>query len=107
MSPRANANTPKKLSEAEFTCKAIKALRVPPYRGIHTVYTGFNREFKNYFGKNPVDATKELVAKGVITSRPVKGGALIYIAGEQPIYDGTKTAGRQPKESPTLTKILG
>jgi len=43
----------KKISEYDFVVKAIKKLRKPPYKGIHSVYSGFNQAFKEYFGTNP------------------------------------------------------
>lgn len=107
MSKEAAKKVNKKITEEEFTLKAISALRKPPYKGIHTVYSGFNREFRNYFGKNPVDCTKRLAAEGKIDLRPIRGGALIYVKGEQPVYvPGERNEG-QPKESPTLGRILG
>jgi len=39
--------------EEEFVYRAIKRLRKPPYRGIHSVFSGFNQAFKEHFGKNP------------------------------------------------------
>jgi hypothetical protein len=62
------------ISEEEFVFRAIKRLRKPPYRGIHTVYSGFNQAFKEHFGKNPVEMTQKLAAEGKIVIRPVKGG---------------------------------
>lgn len=97
----------KKLTESEFVKKAIKNLRKPPYKGIHTVYTRFNKEFRNYFGKDPKVATLALAKKGEIETRPVKGGALIYLKGEMPVYIEGEKPEKQPKESPTLAKILG
>jgi len=47
----------KKLTEEEFVVQAIKNLRKEPFRGIHTVYSGFNEAFRKYFGTNPVEAT--------------------------------------------------
>lgn len=70
----------KKLSHEEFVKKAIKNLRKPPYKGIHTVYSGFNQAFRAYFLEDPVKITKELVSKGIIVSRPAKGGAYIFLA---------------------------
>ncbi len=50
-----------KLSQEEFIKKAIVSLRKEGYKGIHTVYSGFNTAFKKYFdGENPVDATNKL-----------------------------------------------
>ena len=71
----------KKLSKEEFVKKAIQNLRTEKYKGIHTVFSGFNKAFKKYFdGADPVEATKELDKKGVIVSRPARRGAYILLA---------------------------
>lgn len=72
-----------KLTEEEFVRKAIKKLR-GKYKGIHTVYSGFNSAFKEYFGTNPVEATQRLVSEGKINIRPVKGGVMIYLPEDSP-----------------------
>ena len=74
----------KKLTEYEFVVRAIKRLRRPPYKGIHSVYSGFNQAFKEYFGTNPVETTQRLAKEGKITIRPVKGGVMLYIPEEAP-----------------------
>jgi len=74
--------TSKKLTKEEFVKKAIKNLRKPPYKGIHTVYSGFNQAFRAYFDEDPVQATKELSSKGVIVIRPAKGGVYMLLAGD-------------------------
>jgi len=84
-----------KMGEEEFVYRAIKRLRKPPYRGIHSVYSGFNQAFKEHFGKNPVEVTKRMAEEGKIVTRPVRGGVMLYLAEEAP----------QPKES-VLQKIL-
>ena len=69
-----------KLSQEEFVKKAIVTLRKEGYKGIHTVYSGFNEAFKEYFpGESPVDATNKLASEGKITIRPVKGGVMLYL----------------------------
>ncbi len=68
-----------KLSEEEFVVRAIKKLRKPPYKGIHSVYSGFNQAFKEYFGTNPVEATRKLTEEGRIITRPAKGGVMLYL----------------------------
>ena len=71
----------KKLSKEEFVKRAIQKLRKGEYRGIHTVFSGFNEAFRKYFnGADPVEATKELVEKGIIVCRPAKRGAYILLA---------------------------
>jgi hypothetical protein len=72
-----------KLQKEEFIVRAIKKLR-GKYRGIHTVFSGFNDAFRQYFGEDPRPATQELAAKGVIEIRPVKGGVMLYLKGEGP-----------------------
>lgn len=73
-----------KLSEEEFIARAIEKLRKPPYKGIHSVYSGFNRAYKEYFGTNPVEMTQKLAEKGRIVTRPVKGGVMIYLPQDAP-----------------------
>jgi hypothetical protein len=52
----------RKLTEEEFVLQAIKKLRKEPFRGIHSVYSGFNEAFRKYFGTNPVEVTSGLAA---------------------------------------------
>ena len=72
-----------KLTEEEFVKKAVKKLR-GKYKGIHTVYSGFNNAFKEYFGTNPIEATQRLASEGKINIRPVKGGVMIYLPEDAP-----------------------
>jgi hypothetical protein len=74
-----------KLSAEEFVRLAIEKLRLENYKGIHTVYSGFNEAFKTYFeGENPIETTDRLAADGKIGLRPVKGGVMIYPPGLGP-----------------------
>jgi hypothetical protein len=59
-------------------------LRKDPFRGIHSVYSGFNEAFRKHFGTNPIEATSRLAAEGKIETRPFKGGAMLFLAGEAP-----------------------
>ena len=81
----------KKVSEYEFIVRAIKKLRKPPYKGIHTVYSGFNQAFREYFDKDPVEATTKLAEEGKIASRPVKGGVILYLPEDAPASGKAKT----------------
>lgn len=75
----------KKLSHEEFVKKAIVSLRKEGYKGIHSVYSGFNNAFKKYFeGENPVEVTNKLAKEGKIVLRPVKGGVMLYLPEEAP-----------------------
>lgn len=104
-----------KLTPAQFTVKAIKALRKAdkdgnPRLGIHTVYSGFITAFREYFGYEPgekedvmvkgqmktrtvagtdqaFEMLKELAAKGVIQMHGAKGGSMIYLPGEMPEFE--------------------
>jgi len=84
------------ISEEEFVYRAIKRLRKPPYRGIHSVFSGFNQAFKEHFSKNPIEATQKLAGEGKIVTRPVKGGVMLYLPEDAP----------QPQKG-VLQKILG
>lgn len=88
----------KKISEYDFVVKAIKKLRKPPYKGIHSVYSGFNQAFREYFQKDPVETTIKLAEEGKIVTRPVKGGVTIYLPEDAPASRGSKSV---------LDKILG
>jgi hypothetical protein len=49
-----------KLRPEEFVKLAIAKLRLENYKGIHSIYSGFNEAFKSYFvGANLIDATGE------------------------------------------------
>jgi hypothetical protein len=80
----------KKLTEEEFVIQAIKKLRKEPFRGIHSVYSGFNEAFRKYFGTNPVEATSKLTAEGKIETRLFKGGAMLFLSGEAPKRPSTE-----------------
>jgi hypothetical protein len=74
-----------KLSHEEFVKRAIVSLRKEGFKGIHSVYSGFNEAFKKYFkDENPVDATNKLAAEGKIVIRPVKGGVMLYMPEDAP-----------------------
>jgi len=69
----------------EFILTAIEKLRTPNYKGIHTVYSGFNEAFREYFPDlDPVKETERLSREGKIEIRPAKGGVMIYKPGEAP-----------------------
>jgi nitrogenase molybdenum-iron protein alpha/beta subunit len=74
-----------KLSHEEFIQTAIVKLRTEGYKGIHSVYSGFNEAFKAYFSEDPVAATTKMSKEGKIQLMPVKGGVMIYLPGEAPV----------------------
>lgn len=74
-----------KMSHEEFVKKAIVSLRKEGYKGIHSVYSGFNNAFKKYFkDDDPVAATNKLAREGKVVIRPVKGGVMLYLSDEAP-----------------------
>ena len=86
----------KKFNEYDFVVRGIRKLRKPPYKGIHSVYSGFNKAFKDYFNKNPVEVTNQLAEEGKIVIRPVRGGVMLYLPEDFPSSGGS-----------VLAKILG
>ncbi len=78
------AEEERKLTEEEFIVQAIRKLRKDPFRGIHSVYSGFNEAFRKYFGTNPVEATSRLANERKIETRPFKGGVMLFLPGEAP-----------------------
>ena len=88
-----------KMDEEQFILRAIRRLRKPPYKGIHTVYSGFNEAFKQFYGKSAIEITTRMAQDGKIITRPVKGGVMMYLPGEAPV--GKVTAAQA-----ALAKIL-
>ena len=73
------------LGHEEFVRLAVTKLRLTNYKGIHSVYSGFNEAFKTYFeGVNPIEVTGELARQGKISLRPVKGGVMLYLPEDGP-----------------------
>jgi hypothetical protein len=84
---KTNGKVAKKLSYEEFFRKGIINLRKPPYKGIHAVYSGFNKAFKDYYGtEGPTvrEAQEELIAEGKLSVRFVKGGVMFYLPEDAP-----------------------
>lgn len=74
-----------KLSYEEFVKKAIVTLRKEGFKGIHTVYSGFNEAFKKYYENvNPIETTTKLAEEGKIVIRPAKGGVMLYLPEDAP-----------------------
>ncbi|MDE2188631.1 MAG: hypothetical protein KGJ35_02805 [Patescibacteria group bacterium] len=77
-------NTDSKLTVEQFVLKAIDALAAKDKKTgetrktIHTVYSGFNDAFREYFpGTDPIQEVKKLVEEGKICFRFCRGGAII------------------------------
>jgi hypothetical protein len=92
----------------EFTVHAIESLRTPPWKGIHTTFSGFKDAACDYFGEiHPVTGKKVLLPvetfvewlkdlqnRKIIESHPSYRGALIYLYGERPKKTREITRGR-------------
>lgn len=89
----------KKMTHEEFAERAIKALRKPPHKTIHVVYSGFNEAFRQYFGEDPRPIVDKMVGDGFLNLRVVKGGAIIGLSSEKNDLDGNTG-------SAALAKIL-
>lgn len=73
------------MTHYEFIERAVKTLRKGDYKGIHTVYSGFNAAFRKVFpGDNPVEVTRNLEQEGKIVVKLARGGAMIYLPEDAP-----------------------
>ncbi len=77
-----------RLSSEEFIRLAVVRLRSGNFKGIHSVYSGFNEAFKKYFeGGDPVKATTDLAGDGKLVIRPAKNGVMLYLPEDAPQGD--------------------
>lgn len=85
---------PQQMSEEQFILRGIERLRTKGHKSIHTVYSGLNTAFREYFGKgaDPVATQKRMAAAGTIVIVPAHGGVLLYKKGEEPNMVGTPSA---------------
>jgi hypothetical protein len=78
---------PEKLSYEEFVKQAILKLRTGDYKGIHSVYSGFNDAFRKYYpGIDPVEITNQLAKEKKITVIPRRGGVMLYLPEDAPQF---------------------
>lgn len=85
MAKRGRTKTNHTMTPEKFTLDAITTLREGVYKGIHTVYSGFNEAFRLQFPDlDPIVETKKLSELGKIVIRVVRGGAIIYRPGDAP-----------------------
>jgi len=69
--------------------KRTGEMRTPS--GLHTVYSGFNAAWEDYYGTNPVEAVSAMVENGNLEGHPTKGGFMIYLPGT--MSKGNRTSG--------------
>jgi hypothetical protein len=96
----------RKLSREDFIVQGILNLRKEPYKGIHVVYSGFNKAFMDYFGESSKEYIDVLVEEGLLVKFLARGGVIIGLAVDFPKKERRKKTGRPP-HSDTLKKILG
>ena len=74
-----------KMSHEDFFTRAILKLRdTSKSQGIHSVFSGFNQAFREYYLEDPVEVTQKLASEGKIDVKPAKRGVMIYLPGEGP-----------------------
>ncbi len=80
------SGTPRKrLTYEEFFRRAVLRLRdTSKSLGIHSVYSGFNQAFREYYGEDPVPVTQQLARDGKIVMQPRRGGVMIYLPEDAP-----------------------
>jgi len=84
------------LSPEEFIRLAVVRLRAANFKGIHSVYSGFNEAFKKYFeGADAIKATTEFAEAGRLVIRPAKNGVMLYLPEEAPQGDRGERALRK------------
>ena len=78
----------KKLTPEEFVRLAIVKLRNGNFKGIHSVYSGFNEAFRKYYESgDPVQVTNRFGEEGKLVIRPVKSGVMLYLPEDAPQGD--------------------
>lgn len=96
----------RKINKKKFVLNAIHTLRQPKYLGIHAVYSGFNKAFREYYDLDPIAEVDKLVDQKIIVKQPVKGGVMLYDYEEYQ-RDNKFSKGKAKKESGlVLKKIL-
>lgn len=87
------------LTAQQFVLRGIVKLRKDGYKGIHSVYSGFNSAFREHFNQDPVPITTGMAKRGEIITIPVRGGVMLYLPEDRPESKGNGPA--------ALAKILG
>jgi hypothetical protein len=84
------------LNHEAFIRLAVVKLRNANFKGIHSVYSGFNEAFKKYFeGEDPVKVTTEFAGAGRLVIRPARNGVMLYLPEDAPQGDRADRALRK------------
>ena len=102
----AGGNLDGTVDPSDFVLEYIQANRTKGYAGLHSVYSGLNRDFKlMYPDLDPVQVQAQMVADGLIVSRLVKGGAYLIPKEDAIAYDKAKSKS-DAGPSKALAKVL-
>ena len=82
----------KGMTQEQFTLKAITRLRKDGYKGIHSVYSGFNSAFREHFKSDPIPVTTGMAKEGKLVTIPVRGGVMLYLPEDRPKSKGNSRA---------------
>ena len=91
------------VSYREFVSRAILKLRKEGEVGIHSVRSGFNEAFLDYYGYDPQGILGELIKQGFITTVPVEDGVMIYLLSE---IESTENDQHLSVQSPRRIKTM-
>ena len=87
------------LPPEEFLRRAVIRLRRGTAKSIHSVFSGFNSAWRQYYGDDPVEGVKALERAGKCVTHPTKGGVRIYLPEDAP--------SRRPTPEEVVGIILG
>jgi hypothetical protein len=75
-------------------------------KGVHTVFRkpGFNNTFRLLFNEDPVTFVTKMAGAGYLEVKLVKGGAMIYLPGDKPVYD-SKAASKEQADKVSLAYL--
>jgi hypothetical protein len=87
------------LPPEEFVRRAVLRLRKGQAKSIHSVFSGFNSAWRQYYKTDPVSGVKALEEAGMCVTHPTRGGVRIYLPEDAPA--------RKPSTEEVVGIILG
>ena len=89
--------------ELDFVTSFIKAKRDTAHSlGVHSVFSGFNTQFKAVYGRDPIAAVNKLVGEGKLATAFRHGGVMIYLPA-----DAKATMRKPAGDASAILKSLG
>jgi len=72
------------ISPEDFVLHAITVNKEKGYKGLHSVWSGFNAAFRQHFGaaEDPIATTTQMRKSEKIAVFPAKGGVLLYLRAD-------------------------